>query len=154
MTNLPNTAETVPAHVSDYLPAFALGSLDPDEQQLVTAHLAQCASCRLELEDYERVVTLLPLAAAEAIPSPSLKKRLMERVAAPQSQSAPQKRFSLPNWLRELISPPVWRPLSALAILILLVANFFLWRQLNQPGIPGTEIILTPTDSTSATTKK
>ncbi len=50
-------------HIVDQIPAYALGILDEDETWEVTRHLASCQACQAELQDYQRVVDLLPLAA-------------------------------------------------------------------------------------------
>jgi anti-sigma factor RsiW len=36
-------------HVFEYIPAYAIGALDPDELEQIDHHLATCDVCRLEL---------------------------------------------------------------------------------------------------------
>lgn len=60
------------------LAALALGATpEPDEQELLLAHLVICASCRRRLEAYATVAGVLPLAAPEAEPPPELRARIL-----------------------------------------------------------------------------
>ena len=70
------TADTH-AEIRDLIPAYALGNLDADEVADVTRHLADCASCRSELDAFGAVVDALALAAPEAAPSPEVRRRLL-----------------------------------------------------------------------------
>ena len=50
-------------HVLKSLPAYALGSLDESEAQLVAEHLAGCHICRSELSAFQDVAGQLALTA-------------------------------------------------------------------------------------------
>lgn len=125
------------------IPIYALNSLDSDEAALVRRHLAGCEACRAELEAYEAVVDVMPLAAPSARPSPELKGRLMtqiknEQVSIPAAPPTPAK--TKPSWgqqiseaFQNLLSGPLWRPVGLLIVIALVVSNAILWQQLNAP---------------------
>jgi anti-sigma-K factor RskA len=123
----------------DLLPAFALGSLDADEARLVEQHLTTCEVCQSELAAFQSVADALPLAAADVVPPPALKKRLMEQVQAPAklegvvTSTAPSIWQQLVNAVRRFFAGPRWQPVALLLIVALATSNVLLWRQLNQP---------------------
>jgi len=53
-------------HVSDLLPAYALGSLDADEASHVEEHLLSCWICRNESNAFQTVAEQLSLATPAA----------------------------------------------------------------------------------------
>ncbi len=130
--------ETEHGHILDLIPAYAVGSLDADEMALVTKHLPGCAACREELDAYQQVVDLLPLAAPDNTPSPMLKRRLMDGVGAAGQSLVEIDRGPAPvtGWdrinevIQRLFASPRWQPASLLLIAILVVSNLLLWRQL------------------------
>ena len=66
----------------DDIPAFALGALDPEEAQQVSAHLAVCPFCRKQAADYEAVVGLLCCSIAPQEPPAHLRCRILAYIAA------------------------------------------------------------------------
>ena len=46
--------------IKDLLEPYALDALDPDEQMLVSQHIADCRDCRLVLDEYREIVAILP----------------------------------------------------------------------------------------------
>ena len=128
--------------ILELIPAYALNSLDADDAQAVSQHLAGCETCQAELAAYEGVVDVLPLAAPPIMPSPALKGRLMERV---QPRPAPEAKAVTPvvkkGWwqqtaesLQQWLSGPRWRPALVLAVLILAISNVYFWREATQPS--------------------
>lgn len=71
--------------LQDSLPAYALGSLDPEEVAALEAHLQTCEACRTELADYQQVGSGL-LAALPARPPRIAVKRGLERQLRAQSR--------------------------------------------------------------------
>ncbi|MEJ2747010.1 MAG: anti-sigma factor [Anaerolineae bacterium] len=138
--------------ILDLIPAYALGSLDAEEAQIVTRHLTSCADCQAELATFEAVVDVLPLAAPEIEPSPALKGRLMNQIhAKPHDDTASLPESTGPSlWqqfataLSDFLAGPRWRPAAVLAVLLLLIGSFFIWRQLNPPP---TQFALTATEA-------
>jgi anti-sigma-K factor RskA len=138
----------------DLIPAYALNSLDADDAQAVSRHLAGCEACQAELATNEGVVDVLPLAAAEATPSPALKGRLMDRIQAQPVAEPAAKATELPWWqqaaadFQAWLAGPRWRPALLLAILILAIGNIYFWREATQPSptawrrifLQGTEV--------------
>jgi anti-sigma factor RsiW len=81
------TGPTPWGHLGDHAAAFVDGELSPDGRDRAVAHLAGCASCRLEVEQQAAVKRRL---AASAVPEPSnaLERRL--RGLAGPSHLAPR----------------------------------------------------------------
>ena len=138
----------------ELIPAFALNSLDADEAQAVSRHLAGCEACQAELAAYEEVVDVLPLAAAQTTPPAALKGQLMDRVQT-QPAAEPAAPEAKPSWwrgaaadLQAWLAGPRWRPALLLAILILAIGNVYFWREATRPSptawrrirLEGTEV--------------
>lgn len=122
-------------HVSDQIPAYALGCLDEAEALEVAEHLGGCASCREELRGYARLVDLLPFALEQTEPPDKVKQGLIARIAAPQKAAEAAKRT--PRWLGRLAagftrSAPVWGLASLVLVAFLLLSNLSTRQQLNQ----------------------
>ncbi len=62
--------------------AYALGALDPAELDAFRRHLESCAACRDELAAFEQVADLLPLSAPPLRAPASLRRRVLDAVAA------------------------------------------------------------------------
>ena len=60
-------------HVSSLLGAYVLGALDNAESELVTAHLAHCARCHLEVARLRDSAEQLP-------PAPDVPDELWQRI--------------------------------------------------------------------------
>lgn len=75
-------------HVDDLVDAYALGALEPDEVDVVERHLEGCEDCRALAEDARFRADLLLQAVPSVAPPPSLRTRLMERIAAEKRASS------------------------------------------------------------------
>jgi hypothetical protein len=62
--------------------AYALGALDPAEREAFRRHLESCAVCRDELAAFEQVADLLPLSVPPLRAPASLRRRVLDAVAA------------------------------------------------------------------------
>ena len=121
-------------HVTDSLPAYVLGALDEKERRQVSNHLEHCQLCQAELASLQQVADELPLAISTVDPPLELKDRLMQsihqRTVERQLEPLP---VNQPTFLQRVFA--LFRhPLPALGvalILILVVGNLLLWRQLN-----------------------
>ena len=114
-------------HVTESLPAYALGSLDEAEARLVAEHLQGCYLCRAELKSFQQVAGQLALVAPDAIPSVDLKPRFMERIQSSNSirvQPAHARRLTLAGGL-----------ISVVLIAALAFSNILLWQRLNHPEV-------------------
>ncbi len=121
-------------HLFDLLPAYALGSLDPVEEQQVNEHLASCAICRAELETYDGVVQNLPLAMVQSAPSSDLKRKVLAhaRKATISDKAMPAQTLWQRLSLAIRAGAPIWGIAGLILILILGVSNLFLWGRLNE----------------------
>lgn len=118
-------------HVIDLIPALALNCLDQAEVALVSEHLKRCQECQEELGAYQAVVDQLPLAVPQADPSPQIKQALLERVGKDRiHEPQPSVWERLSNVFRS--ASPAWGLASLAVVVILLVSNLALWRQVNQ----------------------
>lgn len=114
------------AHVTELLPAYALGALDEADINLVASHLASCTICRAELDSFETVVEQLALSAPEASPSPDLKRRLLARVKSLPGTKQVRTEASRPSLLQRLM--PVWGVVSLLLVFALTTTSLLLWQ--------------------------
>lgn len=69
-----------------WIPMYALGGLGNPEYDLLKAHLALCASCRVLYQQELATVGLLAQAADSVEPSPETKRKLFARVDADLAQ--------------------------------------------------------------------
>ena len=91
------------AETRQILPELALGIADGEERALALEHLADCASCRRELEDLSVVADELLALAPEHEPAAGFEARVLERLelrrAAPRRPrlGLRLRRFGLPG---------------------------------------------------------
>ncbi len=133
--------------ILELIPAYALNSLDSDDAALVSRHLSGCQLCQAELDAYEAVVDVLPLAAPDSLPAPDLKGRLMAQVksepapdtAAPPTMSKPERSWGqqLSEAFQNLLRGPRWRPVALVIVIALVVGNALQWQQANAPDPNG-----------------
>src|SRR5688572_30101200 len=87
--------------IEQLLPAYAAGSLAPEEARAVEAHVAGCAACSAELREWELVRAASHLVAS-ALPAPA--RGLLDRAFAKIEESQ-----RVPGW-RERWTPRVLQP--------------------------------------------
>jgi anti-sigma-K factor RskA len=118
-------------HVLDLIPALALDCLDEDEAAQVSDHLKRCQECQVELRAYQSVLDQLPLAVPQAEPSPQVRQMLLKRVEhGLRREKQPSAWDRLMNVFKS--ASPVWGFASLAIVVVLLVSNLALWRQVNQ----------------------
>jgi anti-sigma-K factor RskA len=137
--------ETMHQEIIDLIPAYALGILEPDEAARVSNHLETCSSCQEELAAYEVVTDSLATAVPISTPPPALKDRLMSQTTATAVSPQPPQRESWADRLTAFLQGPRWRPVLAVAVLVLIIGALFFWWQ-NQ-NAPVAEFTLTPTET-------
>jgi quercetin dioxygenase-like cupin family protein len=72
--------------VHDKAPLYAVNALLAEEAREFEAHLEECESCREEVRSLSKVTEDLAIASA-AVPSPSLRSRVLERVSDDRMES-------------------------------------------------------------------
>jgi anti-sigma-K factor RskA len=116
------------AHVTEYIPAYALDCLDQDEMAQVSQHLASCPLCQGELEAYRDIADRLACVAPDVEPSDGLKQRLMARVQPPHPAPA-----RVPWWqqVAHIVrrTAPVWGTVAVALAIVLAVSNLWLLNQ-------------------------
>ena len=71
------------------LPVYAAGALEAEEARALETHLASCADCRAELDDWREVTAALAYSAERAEPSAQLRSRIMASLSEhPQEEEA------------------------------------------------------------------
>jgi len=85
------------AYVQDLAAGFALGALEPDEEQQVRDHLAACRACERVVERIRQAVAMLPFASAPAVPPLHAKAALFSRIAqSSRPQTVPAASMTIP----------------------------------------------------------
>lgn len=125
-------------HVTELLPAYALGALDDVEVKEVEEHLKGCAACRRELARYEDVARDLAYAVPRSEPPAELKQRILGEISGTATALAAPDEVASTWWERRLLAVqqfftgPVWRPVLLLLLVVLGIGNLALWRRLQQ----------------------
>jgi len=101
--------------VDELAAAYALGSVDPNEERAITEHLATCDSPHQEARELVDAASVLPAAVDPVTPSSALRSRLMTTIASTPQE---QHRVAEPPKMRPTVEPPArpwWRlaPLPA-----------------------------------------
>jgi len=131
-------------HVTDLIPAYALNCLDAEEVARVADHLKLCQECQVELRAYQSVVDQLPLAVPQSEPSQQVKQALLTRVGqASPVEKQPSAWARLMNYFK--VATPAWGLASLALVVVLVVSNLALWRQVNQlqsnPGATALRVV-------------
>ena len=107
-------------HPIDDLAAYALGVLEPEEQRTVSAHLADCASCRAESAALDETVWRVSETAARPVPR-GMRSAIVER-ARRDSAAAARPR---PSFWSTLFRPvPLAIPLALAAVLVIALVGY------------------------------
>ena len=118
------------SHVTDNIPAYALGILEETERAEISLHLESCPACREELRSYTAVVEQLPMAAPQRIPPKRLRATILQAAAA-QAEAPPHQRPGLLAWFARPLNPLVG--LVGLVLIVLLAGfNIYQWQQAHQ----------------------
>jgi anti-sigma-K factor RskA len=102
------------------LALYALGVLEGEERSALERHLAECASCRRELEQLRGDLGMLALEAAGPAPPQRSRKRLLDAVAL---ESRPRAIEVRTRW---------WALAPVFASLVLAIFAIMLWRENEQ----------------------
>jgi anti-sigma-K factor RskA len=102
------------ADVDELAAAYALGSVEADEERAISEHLATCGEPHAEARDLVGAASVLPAAVEPVTPLPALRARLMTTIAAtPQDHRAAAT--PVPPSAMDTPARPWWRlaPLPA-----------------------------------------
>lgn len=115
-------------HVDELLALYALGGLEPAEQQQVETHLPNCAACRAEARLQRAVVGLVATSVAPRAPDLRLRARVLARAGV---RSAPSPRRPVEARPRNWLALPRWLVAGLTLVLAVLTGwNVYLTRQL------------------------
>ena len=123
-------------HVLDLIPGYALDCLGEQEKRQVAEHLEKCASCKIELAAYQRVVGKLHEAAPLAEPPPELKQKILNSVARQRAplQNKPAKAGWQQFWDRLQGAAPIWAYASFALVILLAASNLWMLQRVNRLG--------------------
>lgn len=76
-------------HVDDLIDAYALGALEPDEVDTVERHLQRCETCRALADQARQYAEILLLGVPQVPPPPTLRGRVLARIAAEKAATSP-----------------------------------------------------------------
>jgi anti-sigma-K factor RskA len=118
-------------HVIEWLPAYALGSLENIEADQVAEHLATCPECRAELLPYATVAEQLALAAPDGMPPASLKGRILDQLQTRRLEPAVAPRRSWWQMVAGLFqkATPAWGIASLALVVLLVISNLWWWQR-------------------------
>ena len=123
---------TEQAHVFEDIPAYAIDALDSPDRERLERHIAHCPLCEAELRTYRELVAGITLSAPLLEPPARLKQAILAQTKpSPQPRDVSPARTGfwtvLAGWLR----PRTAMAIGGGLILILLVSNLVLWKQVN-----------------------
>jgi hypothetical protein len=90
--------------VSELLGAFALDAVDPDEYELIEAHLAECPRCRAEVDAHREVAAALGN-SVEPLPE-GLWSSIASRLPPRQDEEPPPMPLLVRDGISEDVAPP------------------------------------------------
>jgi anti-sigma factor RsiW len=126
------SAEDGSRHIADRLPDYVAGRLESAEARSVLVHIAHCASCAAELDEWQRVAQAERLVVTrEGVPSSLVLARVLAAIDAPEPASvlvqaarpAPWRHVWLVAWAQiRLLSAITWIATAAGVAAALLLA--------------------------------
>jgi anti-sigma-K factor RskA len=126
------------------LAAYALGALEEPEAAELERHLAECETCRIELEWLEPAVDLLPRSIEQLEPPAGVRQRLMATVRAEAQDASPAGIAAAEAKRRPAWGSLLRRPATALAAGALLVAGAAGGYLLHQPDESSSVVAARP----------
>jgi len=94
--------------IQDLLAAYVLGATDPEEDEVVRAHLDGCSTCTSTVHRLQRALCAIPLAAETVPPPPRLRQQILEMAAASRQSELPGRRKERVLRLQPR-RVPIWR---------------------------------------------
>src|SRR5215470_602168 len=75
----------------EMIPAHAISALDRADDRALADHLAHCAECQQELNQWEQTAATLGLTSTPAEPSPLVRQRILSDIRAEREDSVTPK---------------------------------------------------------------
>lgn len=104
--------------IEGLIPAYALGATDPDESQVIEAHLRSCSLCRALLVEHRNLVDDLLFAMSPMSAPVGITERMQRRLASTKPSRTPR-----PWWTR--LRTGLLVPTLAAAIVLLVGTNVY-----------------------------
>ena len=134
----------------DDLAAYALGALEEPEAIELQGHLRDCEACRAQLRWLQTAVDLLPRSVEQLEPPARLRRRLAATVRAEARKGSRAGVVAAePRRLREW-GALLWRPATAVAAGVLIVAGAAAGYLLHDPGESTSVVTARPLPSAPA----
>lgn len=128
--------------LEDLVAPWVLGALEPDQAEVVRAHVEGCATCREVADRLRRVVGALPLAVEEVTPPPRLRERVLAAAGSAPTEAS-TARVRRPARLPVRALPPRIPMYAAAAIvLIALLAGTVVGLALRTPPPPASSQVI------------
>lgn len=121
-------------HPVDLLPAYALGSLEDREREIVLHHLRACTDCREKLILFQKTADQLAFGSPPVRPPESIRRRLLAHLG--MERSTPRS----VSWLQRMVAAwPRAMTASALSglifVIVLGLSTLLLWQRIDRNAI-------------------
>lgn len=132
MDNVSNTSSD--KHLVDcntiraLIPAYALGIADPDEVQLVEAHLSDCPELAAEIHSYRQLEGDMLLGVPQVQPPVDLEARILAATTTP-NPIEPDHIIPMPARPDPQRQRRLWLPVAAVLAIMLILSNLFWYRE-------------------------
>jgi len=113
----------------DDLAVYAVGALSREECARLERHLAECPSCRKELDSLSEAAAQIALAVEPTVPSPHFREELMARLEKQRSTAVLARDARLQVSSRQYQRRSAWFWTPALAMVVFALALVAVWRQ-------------------------
>jgi|HubBroStandDraft_4_1064222.scaffolds.fasta_scaffold00728_9 anti-sigma-K factor RskA len=113
----------------DDLALYAVGALSSEESARLELHLAECSTCREELNSLSEAAAQIALAVEPTVPSAHFRAELMARLEEQRSVAVAPRDGRLPVAGRQYQRRRAWFWAPALATLAFALAFVAVWRQ-------------------------
>lgn len=115
----------------EMIPARALSALDDADDRVLTEHLAECAECRRELDEWQETCSGLALSADPVEPSHQLRERVLSQIRGDSTNTPSSKLIPFPPSGKNIRTS--FGSLAAIAATVLFVALLvyvvIVWRE-------------------------
>jgi anti-sigma-K factor RskA len=112
------------------LPANALTTLDEQDEQELEEHLAGCAECAPEMDEWQSTAAELAYVSQPLEPSADLRERIFQRLRDEKTKAGVARVIPLPQARRRIKRLPRFVAIAAALIFVALLSGLIiLWRE-------------------------